>query len=365
MNPSCEVYLFDRDTHLADLAHIVPDATDGDASPENLLALCLPCHRKIDDQRDDTTENMLRAWKAARQNELRRRFSKRYSTFEKLAKAVTPLLRSNLSTFRAYGPTDDSHAESGARARLWRRFEGAVLANNQKLVTLLEKNRGLLHRENRDIVDRFARHTAEFLDTRGDTPQVRVVLFPRELNSIFGIEQSIDSLAPSVSALQNLAAQMRRHKSLVKVDILPTPTLRYRAESGVEKLLDLRNRPRVQQLYWTRRCYRPQTTNLRLDGLVFILRWLQDRDVAFEFPLQDNFTEILLPSGQTVYFMYEYCVSVAAMEQAPLRRETLVVNTHNWNQGPFSKRAVLYARKIGVSTLNQNGFFVFVHNNVL
>lgn len=365
MNPSCEVYLFDSDTYLADLAHIVPDSEGKDASPENLLALCLPCHRTVDDQRDSNTVHMLRGWKASRQQELIRRFSKRYTTFENLAEVVTPLLRSNLSIFRAYGPTGDSDAQVGARAHLWRRFEGAVLANNNKLVALLDKNRDLLHGENQEIVDRFMRHTAEFLETRGDRPQVRVILFPRELNSVFGVEENIDRYAPSVSALQNLASQMRNDGTLVKVDILPTPTLTYVARDGVERVLDLRDRPRVQQLYWTRRCYRPQTTNLRLEGLVFLLQWLQDRNVVFEFTRQDNFTEVRLPGGRTVYFMYEYCVSVANMEQAPLRRGTLVVNTHSWNQGPFSKRAALYAQRIGVRIMNQNQFVVFVHQSLL
>ena len=128
--------------------------------------------------------------------------------------------------------------------------------------------------------------------------------------------------------------------------------------------LHLNDRPRVLQTYWNGKFYHPQTTKLRLDGLVFVLRWLHDRNIQYKFRSVSNLTELILNEKYHVFFCYEYCVSRVALFEAPTSRGLIVVNLHNWNDGPFSEGAVRYASQIGIKTMNQQGFFVFAHANL-
>ena len=144
------------------------------------------------------------------------------------------------------------------------------MANNQKIKSLLTANKQLLHPENQKLVQEFLLHIDEFNQTRATRESSRVSLFPQAVNSVFGVEQYIESLAPSVSALQNLIAHLVHEDRFVSLQLVDSQFLTYR-ESGNQKQLDLNDRPKVQQIYWTGGFYRPQTTKLRLDGLVFVL----------------------------------------------------------------------------------------------
>lgn len=358
MNPSCEKDLYAETTILGELAHIVPDSEGGPPTFENMLALCRDCHKITDHPRLPETEDTLRAWKANRAREIRARFSRTYGTFEELAAEVAPLLRRNLNLYRDYGP-ESHHTDVGAAHALWRKFEGSVVANNSKLTALLDKNRRLLHRENQQIVDHFIGHAAEFVKTRDDKPSLRVLLFPRQLNSVFGVEATTDDLAPNVSALQNLVASLASDDRFVDLQLLPTPKILYRTTSGIREELDLRNRPRVHQVYWNGSHYRNKTTDLRLDGLLFVLKWLRRRGIHYEFRTPTNLTEITLGKRYEVYFIYKYCASLLDMQLGPLRTDLVVVNLHNWNDGPFSPSARKHASEMGSRTMNQKEFFVF------
>ena len=323
-----------------------------------MLVLCLDCHKIIDNPRTPKTVPILRKWKATRSRELHTRFSNSYPTFEALERYVQPLLRRNLNIYRNYGPDAES-ADPAARHALWRQFEGPILATNRKLTTVLDNNRQLLHKENQGLVDAFIGHTAEFQETRTDEPSVRVMLFPRELNSVFGVETITDDMAPNVSALQNLVAHLISSDQLVELALIPTPKIVYRNARGTQSELDLRNRPRVHQVYWSGKHYFNKTTNLRLDGLLFVLRWLAAKGLHYKFPNPSNLTEIVVDHTHEIYFIYEYKASLLNMQEGPLRPGLAVVNLHNWNDGPFSAEAVDYASSMGSRTMNQKEFFLF------
>lgn len=358
MNPSCEKDIFGTETVLSEFAHIVAAKDGGPPSFDNLLVLCLACHKAVDNPRTAETVPLLREWKETRSQELRTRFSRIYPTFEALEGYVQPLLRRNLNIYRNYGPDAES-PDPTARHALWRKFEGPILATNQRLATVLDNNRGLLHAENQDLVDAFIGHTAEFQATRTDEPSVRVMLFPRELNSVFGVETITDDLAPNVSALQNLVAHLISKDQFVELRLLPTPKIVYRDASGSQLELDLRNRPRVHQVYWTGKHYFNKTTNLRLEGLLFVLKWLAARRLHYEFHRPADLTEMVVEHTHEVHFVYEYRASLLNMQEAPLRPGLVVVNLHNWNDGPFSAEAVEYASSMGSRTMNQKEFFLF------
>ena len=364
MNPECHTDLFRKGTFIGEMAHIMPHAEGGDVSFDNLVVLCRNCHKRIDDHREVSTERILEEWKANRNEEVRRLFSKTYNSFKELKAAAVPLLRENLKIFDSYGPGYDS-SDYADRYAMWLKFEGILIANNQKLATILKPNEGLLHKENRGIIDEFIAHTIEFIKTRKDRSNSRINLFPTRLNSIFGIERVHESLAPNVSALQNLIDDLVAAGRFIDLELEPNQVVRYKDGKGKQQEIDLSDRPRVQQIYWTRRYYRSQTTNLRLDGLVFTLKWLADRDIHYDFKSPSDLTEITLNGNYKVFLCYEYCVSRAVLYKAPVSKDSLVVNLHNWNGGPFSKEAEEYATDIGATIMNQKEFFVFCHKNLL
>ena len=243
---------------------------------------------------------------------------------------------------------------------MWITYEGVLISNNQKLATMLKRNERLLHKENRETVDEFISHTSEFIKTRENRSSVRVNLFPTKINSIFGLERVNALLAPSVSALQNLVKTLIATGKFIDIELEPRQVVRYIDENGGRKEIDLGDRPRVQQIYWTGRYYRPSTTNLRLDSLVFTLKWLADRNIDYEFRTPGDLTVVTLNDVFSVFLCYEYCVSRAVLHRAPISEGWLVVNLHNWNDGPFSKDAASYGANIGATIMNQNELFVFL-----
>ena len=157
-------------------------------------------------------------WKSYSINDIQERFTKRYPSFEELKAENLPILKRNLNLFDSYGPehVDPSYSEHHA---LWVEFQGELIANNRKLATILRRNQSLLHKENRETIDTFISHMKEFIATR-DHPSVRLNLFPRELNSIFGLEQVNHVLAPNVSALQNFITYLLREGRFVGLDLV-------------------------------------------------------------------------------------------------------------------------------------------------
>ena len=363
MNPGCHIDLFREGASIGEMAHIKPNSEGGDTSFDNLIILCRNCHKVIDDGRTASTETTLSSWRENRNSEVRRRFTATYGDFQELKVDVLPILMRNLEIFESYGPTSDEPNDV-ERYALWLRFEGELIANNQKLTTMLEYNQELLHRDNRDVVQAFKAHTLEFIQTRQNGPLSRIRLFPPELNSIFGVERVGQPLAPSVSALQNLIGHLEREDRFIELELVRDQVLTYL--DGPELVrLHLDDRPRVLQTYWNGRFYRPETTKLRLDGLVFVLRWLRDRNIQYRFPSVSNLTEVILNEKHRVFFCYEYCASRVTIFQAPTSPSLIIVNLHNWNDGPFSKGAVRYASELGVETMNQQKFFAFAHRNLV
>ena len=362
MNPACHLNLFVDESYPAELAHIVAHADGGDISPDNLLVLCRNCHKSIHDLSNDQTTNVLSNWKTDRSNEIRRRFSQTYDSFAELSTVVIPLLQRNLQIFESYGPSSESSIRDD-RHGLWVRFEGELIANNRKMEAILEKNHQLLHHENRDAVAAFSAHVREFVQTRDEHLNPRVNLFPGDLNSIFGVAPAASGeIAPSVSALQNLITQLVRGNRFVQLELVNDQVLTFLGKKGKVEL-SLTNRPRIQQIYWTRKLYRPHTTDVRLDGLVFFLRWLHGRGIEYSFPREDRLVELVI-GNHNVLLCYKYCLSVADLLDIVRTDTEIVVNLHNWNDGPVSAGAGHRASEMNIRLFNQNDFFVFAHRNL-
>ena len=362
MNPLCQVELITGGVNIGEMAHIKAHADGGDVSFDNLLLLCSNCHTQIDGNLDEAIVAQLKHWKRNRNAEIEGQFAKQYSAFGKLKKAVTPLLERNGEIFHSYGPLREG-SHSAKTHNLWLKFEGEIISNNRRLELILAKNKNLLHKENQEIVNRFVAHSQEFVNTRNDNEIPRVCLFPPELLSIFGITEAIDSFPPNLSALQNFVSRLLQEDRLVSLHLDEDPRLIYLDES-TEVTLRLKDRPNLQQILWNGHFFRPKSTDVRIENLVFFAQWLLKNGIRYEFADKGDLTVMILNGKYKVKLCYKYVLSLTDVYQMPLENGDIVVNLHNWNNSPISKDAREYADQIGIQLFSQNGFFVFAHRNI-
>ena len=360
MNPECNTNLI-GETSIGDMAHIIPHADGGPPTVDNLLMLCRNCHRQVDGVRDDGTEQMLRLWKRNRNLEIRLRFSSRCQNFRQLQDLIVPLLERNADIFREYGPgtlSEDLH-------HLWVRFEPELISNNARILALLKANHQLLHPQNNEIVTSFDIHVKEFNNTRGDYRGVRSSLFPEQLLSIFGVSPARETRPVSnLSALQNLIKHLTDRGHLQDIRLEPDPVLTYTGPNGIEALY-LDDMPRVSQVYWTGNFYRPVTTELRLESLIFFAKWLANNEIQYSLTDPCNLAEMLLCNKYAVVLAYEYCLTVSTLYQIRYRDNLIVVNLYNWNGECITDEARDYAAGQGFHVLTQGEFFRFAHQNLI
>ena len=362
MNPVCQTELIKEGVSIGEMAHVKAHRDGGDASFENLLLLCSNCHTEVDSSRTEVTTYQLREWKANRNGEIERRFAKRYISFEELKEAVTPILARNGQIFDSYGPENDAEVNP-ERHRLWLRFEGELIANNRRLEIILTKNKHLLHRENQGVVDIFTAHAREFMRTRGKKDIQRVHLFPQQLLSIFGIAEALVGFPPNLSALQNLISHLEQEERFISLQLGEDARLTY-VDDGAEVVLKLKDRPRVQQVLWNGYFFRPHSTDVRIEDLVFLTKWLQANNIQYEFKNICDLTVLTLNDQYRVRLCYSYVLSLSDLHQMTLQKDDIVVNLHNWNGAPISEHAYEYADKIGVQLFDQNELFVFAHRSI-
>ena len=362
MNPECQSDLIKDDTNVGIMAHIEPNADGGDVTFDNLVLLCSECHKLIDSNRTEATVGEMEEWKKNRNIEIREQFETAYTTFEKLGEAIVPILERNGQIFDSYGPEND-YRNNAERFQLWLRFEGEIVSNNRRLELILTKNKALLHRENQAIVDLFVIHAREFVETRGDNPMSRFQLFPLELHSIFGLDRVLTRFPPNLSALQNLISHLIDTSRFISLELSGEPSLTY-LDSGENVTLFLRDRPRLQQVFWSGGFFKSPTTDGRVENLVFFVQWLIGNSIKYEFIDMHDLTLLTLNNKYQVRLSYKYVLSLSDVQDMTLNAGDLVVNLHNWNGAPISKDAEKYASSIGVRLFSQNDFFIFAHRNI-
>ncbi len=359
MKPDCHVDLIQDGTNVGDMAHIIENKKGGDVSFENLLLLCKIYHKQVDENRQHYKVSLLREWKRNRNLEISLKFEKRYKTFGKLKEAVVPILNRQLQIFQSYGPTDANAAIPEVH-KLWVKFEGELISNNRKLDLMLQSNKQLLHRDNKEIVDEFSSHVVEFESTRDDQPIVRKNLFPIGILSLFGIEHEQMGLPPEVSPLQNFIGRLQKEERFIDLKLFPEPILTFLEDGGgIELHLD--DLPRVKQIFWSGGFYRPQTTKVRLNDLRFFLSWLTNNNITYEFKSFSRLTELILNGRHKVKVCYSYCLSVSDLHEIELEKGLSVLNLYKWNGGQISAEAHAYAKKVGVRLFVGNQFFVYAH----
>ena len=325
MNPECHEDLFIDEGDITEKAHIDAYCETENNSFDNLVILCPNCHTKFDKLHLFTDEEV-HEWKVIRKKELQKFFSIKYSNFNELAEHVVPLLLENKRCFENY--------YLGGNKLLWDKFEYRTLINNRKLKTILNNNLHLFQSHstkeysNVYFVQKLVAHIDEFEMTRGNDEKIRQVLFPQEINSMFGIEPVSDSFMSSTESLEALIEKLSDINMFKEIVLgVNEPYLLFLNEKKTEKLL-LKDTPRLRQIYYDYKCFR--TPKMRFESLNFVYTCMRFMGLQWEFTKDNNLREISV-KGENIIFVYEYCISEAYVMSMVVPENSIVVNLHGWN----------------------------------
>ena len=359
MNPACRRDLFSRNGDIVEKAHIDPYCKNADNTFENLVVLCPNCHTEFDKNHAFTEQEVL-SWKEIRKQEVNQFFETKFPSFPKLRDAVVPLLEENKSIYENY--------YCGDNKELWDLFEGKILANNKKIEGFLQGNLHLIQDSektfsNRNAVQKLLTHIREFEQTRGTKETIRKVLFPQEINSLFGIEPIKTNMVNSTESLEAFLKAMISRDCSVDVHLgIDDPYVTIRGRFRTKQVF-LNDAPYVLQLYNDYKCFRMQ--KVRLESLNFALKYLRTRGIVFSFPINTCVRKISV-KHKTILFVYEYCLSKADLMQLAPETDSVIVNLHNWN-GAYciSEDAQTLAESMGVTLLSMDDYYQYVKDNLL
>ena len=353
MNPDCRAELFIKNSDIMEKAHIGAYYETEDNSYENLIVLCPNCHKKFD-KTGFIDENIVKQWKEIRRNELENFFSVELSSFDQLKEKVVPFLSENYSIYKSY-------YLSGNKS-LWDKFEPQILSNNEKLKLLFENNRTLFQQHsykeysNLELIQKFITHVDEFKITRDDGEKLREVLFPQEINSIFGIMPVTDYILPSTESMEELIKVLRK-ENLIDEVMLGTDRPYILLKNREKIFMD--DTPRVRQLYYDNSCFRK--TGVRLESLNFALKYLRSRNINFTYVNQDSLREIKV-NDINIVFVYEYCLSRTFLSSMSPKPNYVIVNLHNWNGSCcISREALNLADNFEVKLLTMDEFYGYIN----
>jgi hypothetical protein len=159
--PDCNKPLFRAEgtesVSLANVAHIVGQGVSGPRADhelaeyidrdgvDNLVMLCLECHKIVDELERKFPVDEMKEWKRTHGRKIASLFSVPSIADEmQLLCEVNDLLESNAVIFREYGPYSDNmlKGEGGDGPGIWRKrcFDN-ILPNNQRIIQLIEKNK--------------------------------------------------------------------------------------------------------------------------------------------------------------------------------------------------------------------------------
>lgn len=356
MNPDCQRELFIGDGDIIEKAHIVPYCETADNSFENLIVLCPNCHTSFDKHLLFSIEEV-RNWKRIRQEECDRLFSKKFATFDDLKAEAVPLLLDNKAIYESYYLSDSKE--------LWNKFECKVLVNNRKLKKLFANNLHLFQKHRNDAysnqacINLFMLHVEEFETTRLDKEKIRSILFPTEINSMFGIAPVVDLMLPSTESLEELITKLNEQGNFISIGIgTDKPYIQLKEDKEAERVF-LDDAPRLRQLYHNYDCFR--STGVRLESLNYALKYMKNRKVNFEFLNYNNLREVSI-NNTKIIFVYEYCLSETDLLQIAPKANSIIVNLHNWNgESCISKQAYSFSKKIDVTLFTMGDFYGYIN----
>ena len=353
MNPDCQEELFINNSDIMEKDHIGAYYETEDNSFENLIILCPTCHKKFD-KAGFISEDTIKRWKETRRKELKEFFCIRFSSFDELKEKIVPILNENYNIYNSYYLSNNKY--------LWDKFEPKILSNNEKLKLLFENNLNLFQYHsnkmysNLEVIQNFIIHVEEFKNTRYDEEKMRAVLFPKEINSIFGIIPVSNFIIPSTEALEELITVLRK-KNLLEEVISGIDKPYILLKDGDKLFLD--DTPRIRHLYFDNKCFKK--IGVRLESLNFALKYLKSRQISFVYANQNSLREIKV-NDTNIIFVYEYCLSMVFLASMSPKPNCIIVNLHNWNgESCISKEALSLAETFEVKLLTIKEFYRYVN----
>lgn len=208
------------------------------------------------------------------------------------------------------------------------------MVNNRKLKMVFSANLDLFQRHkeksysNLHCVQQFIARVDEFEVTRVDEEKSRSILFPVEINSMFGITPVEGFMLPSTEALELLIEKLKSHSRFEEIVLgITHPYIRI-IQAGKSTQVFLDDTPRLRQLYYDYGCYKG--AKVRLESLNFALKYIRSRKVSYRFLSESNLREISINNTKMI-FVYEYCLSQSDLMQLSPEENNIIVNLHNWN----------------------------------
>ncbi len=357
MNPACQKELFGYKGDLIEKAHIDPYCKTADNSFENLVVLCPNCHTDFDKNNAFSPEEILN-WKKIRQSELAQFFAKQFNSFADLANIVVPILQENKTIYEKY--------YLGNNKTLWNKFEPVILANNNKLRSLLQANLNLFqsHKQkeysNQELILCFLTHIAEFEMSRLDNEKNRQIFFPEAINSIFGISPLKKSLMTMTESIEDLITKLNNAKILHSISIGNDDPKIFIIDNSQIKPLYLDDEPRLRQLFFEYNCFKQN--KIRFQSLNYALKFIASQNIRYDFLQYNNLHEIII-KGTKIIFVYEYCFSQMNLIQLCPEPKSIIVNLHNWNgDSCISSEAYSYSKQLDVHLLTMPQFYDFIRS---
>lgn len=185
--------------NVGEMAHIIAASLKGPransaiapgllALEQNLILLCLICHKIVDSQESAYPVELLRSWKNSHESRISNAFGARsFDRREEARSALEPFLRSNRATFEAFGPHSESSWDPLSDAvEIWRmRVREVIIPNNRMLLRVLDCNTHLLSPVEMMVLEKFRIHVDEFERKHvfGATSSM-IPQFPDEMNSM-------------------------------------------------------------------------------------------------------------------------------------------------------------------------------------
>lgn len=196
-NPACHAPLF-KETgreviHIAEMAHVFAANDQGPRAPgelteaergafDNLILLCPSCHTEIDKAEQHYPANLVRSWKAAHDDVIRKVFGAAILPVRSdVRKAFEPLLAENRALFDALNPNlpYSENPESEVAAKWQHAMRWRILPNNRRMLALLDANRRHMSADEKQVLEQFRQHVDQLaLRHLTDSPPVDQQRFP-------------------------------------------------------------------------------------------------------------------------------------------------------------------------------------------
>lgn len=238
-NPTCNKPLFrevgDEAVSIANVAHIIGHGSAGPRSDhelaeyverdgiENLIMLCLECHKVVDELEKRFPVEEMQRWKASHASKIQSLFSVPNIRNEiELLREVNDLLDTNAALFRDCGPYSEAvlGGLGGDGIKLWKkRCLDTILPNNARIIALIENNKRNFPYP-WDIYPKMLEykiHADAFQDNCLTDKKINdYKLFPRSFDHFVKTRLGISVRAPEVVAQEELEFRYNTVKTFIE-----------------------------------------------------------------------------------------------------------------------------------------------------